>query len=376
MKKALFAFLALALLTSLGVAIADPLPPGNSCIIGRNCTLAQLNVFSNKSTAIHLTTDGGCITFSDGTTQCTAGGGGGGVTGSGVAGRSTFWSGASSISSDVLYQWDNIRKVLDVGSPSGADIDQFSNGKAGFFQNNNTTDSGFTVLIGLYLDAGTPGGFGNFNGALYVTATDFIGDAGNPNAQPGLNAGYFTTYATPPSTAWTWNMNPLTGYAEVITGGLAGAAAGVSGFFDMESSGTAAKGIGTQGESTCTVGTCLDIRGGDFLAGATGGTVTNNFGVRYKRLGTSTHDYGFNIQEGWTGGFPFYFDALYYIDANGNEVTPGFSSDGGTLLITGTPINTSASAAPSAIAIPNGSKLCLNNTYPCTTAVESDGGMV
>lgn len=56
------------------------------------------------------------VKFSDGSTWTALGGGGGGsITGSGVAGQVTFWNGASSIAGDTLFIWDAVNNRLAIG---------------------------------------------------------------------------------------------------------------------------------------------------------------------------------------------------------------------------------------------------------------------
>ena len=44
------------------------------------------------------------------------GGGGGGITGSGAANRAAFWTGASALSYDNNFTWDNTNKRLGIGT--------------------------------------------------------------------------------------------------------------------------------------------------------------------------------------------------------------------------------------------------------------------
>jgi hypothetical protein len=63
----------------------------------------------------NATRDSAILTLADGTRLAVRDSVGGGPTGSGASGRATFWTGASTLSSDAAFLWDNTNKRLSVG---------------------------------------------------------------------------------------------------------------------------------------------------------------------------------------------------------------------------------------------------------------------
>lgn len=70
-------------------------------------------------------------------------GGGGGITGSGAAGQATFWTGASAISGDNAFFWDNTNKRLGINTATpGVRLDIHGAGVIAQF-NGSTTNNAF-----------------------------------------------------------------------------------------------------------------------------------------------------------------------------------------------------------------------------------------
>jgi hypothetical protein len=78
------------------------------------------NYTSNLGVVQSLTTNNssGAATLTNGVLNIPqySGGGGGGVTGSGVAGRVAFWNGTSEVSSDSTFLWDSANNRLGIGT--------------------------------------------------------------------------------------------------------------------------------------------------------------------------------------------------------------------------------------------------------------------
>lgn len=69
-------------------------------------------------------------------------GGGGGITGSGAAGQATFWTGASAISGDNTFFWDNTNKRLGLGTTTpGVRLDVHSTNVIAQFNGTGTSNS-------------------------------------------------------------------------------------------------------------------------------------------------------------------------------------------------------------------------------------------
>ena len=143
------------------------------------------------------TTDGGATevlsTDGNGVLSWVANSGSGGVTGTGVAGRVTFWTGASTVSSDNTFLWDSTNNRLGVGSaalPSHA-IDVTG---VNYYASN-----GVAFAYKLLNDDNDPIQIGDVNGqdcplALYSNASEVVrivnDNVGIGTTTPGSNKLY------------------------------------------------------------------------------------------------------------------------------------------------------------------------------------------
>ncbi len=143
------------------------------------------------------TTDGGATevlsTDGNGVLSWVANSGSGGVTGSGVAGQVTFWTGASTVSSDNTFLWDSTNNRLGVGSaalPSHA-IDVTG---VNYYASN-----GVAFAYKLLNDDNDPIQIGDVNGqdcplALYSNASEVVrivnDNVGIGTTTPGSNKLY------------------------------------------------------------------------------------------------------------------------------------------------------------------------------------------
>jgi len=92
---------------------------------------------------IFISTDTFVIQRDNGTTWDSLGGGGGGITGSGTAGQVTFWSGASAVSGDNGFFWDNTNKRLGINTITpGVRLDIHGTGVIAQF-NGTTTNNAY-----------------------------------------------------------------------------------------------------------------------------------------------------------------------------------------------------------------------------------------
>jgi hypothetical protein len=93
----------------------------NNIINQRGTPAFNSNTLANRPAAgyvgrIFISTDTFVIQRDNGTTWDNIGGGGGGISGSGAAGQVTFWTGASAVSGDNAFHWDNVNKRLGLGT--------------------------------------------------------------------------------------------------------------------------------------------------------------------------------------------------------------------------------------------------------------------
>jgi hypothetical protein len=65
---------------------------------------------------LFVDTTNSLLQYDTGSAWTTIGSGGGGITGTGAAGQGTFWSGATSVSGDNAFFWDNTNKRLGLGT--------------------------------------------------------------------------------------------------------------------------------------------------------------------------------------------------------------------------------------------------------------------
>lgn len=93
----------------------------NNIINQRGTPAFNSNTIANRPAAgyvgrIFISTDTFVIQRDNGTGWDSLGGGGGGITGSGAAGQATFWTGASAVSGDNAFFWDNTNKRLGINT--------------------------------------------------------------------------------------------------------------------------------------------------------------------------------------------------------------------------------------------------------------------
>src|SRR5687768_13602834 len=125
---------------------------GDEGTLTYNTTTNVLNIDSTGTVDINGGSGStGCSVDASGNFACTGtvtGGGGGGLTGSGAAGQATFWTGASALSGDNNFFWDNTNKRLGIGNaaPSLA-LDVLATGSAGTARFRNNTNAFASIDI-------------------------------------------------------------------------------------------------------------------------------------------------------------------------------------------------------------------------------------
>jgi hypothetical protein len=93
---------------------------------------------------LFVDTTNSLLQYDTGSAWTTIGSGGGGITGTGASGQGTFWTGATSVSGDNAFFWDNTNKRLGLGTATpGVRLDVHGTGVIQQI-NGTTTSNGYT----------------------------------------------------------------------------------------------------------------------------------------------------------------------------------------------------------------------------------------
>ena len=161
--------------------------------VGTASILLRGNATSTFSSGLDIS--GGCFAVNG---TCV---GGGGVTGSGVSGQATFWTGASAVSGDNNFIWDNTNKKLGIGGTT-TPSQRLTLVEGNFLHTSGGTvpalggiDIGVTVdavyIVGRYAYIGVEGIAGTCSGSTLTGCEFRIYDISNPS-NPVAVGGYDT----------------------------------------------------------------------------------------------------------------------------------------------------------------------------------------
>lgn len=234
---------------------------------------------------------GSVVVLWDGFNTNPAGGGGGTITGSGVAGQATFWTDTSVISSNSLYVWDNTHIALGVGPlitlPAGdlqlplADIGISS-------QMINIVGVGGVRIPAEFVGSAPDGGSATFSEGSLSIATST-----GTNSSFGFEAEAHVAPTVAQTIPFTTEPPAVgeEGYANNVGAGTVGAVTGSLADAENLGTGTLTNGIDYFSAKVNNLGggALTNAIGHYFQAQSSG---TNNYGLYFEDFGAGANNYG------------------------------------------------------------------------------------
>lgn len=240
-------------------------------------------------TALTVTVGGSVNITWNGWTSNPGGGGGGTITGSGVAGQNTYWTGATAIGGDAQNTWNAITHTAQIGTTQ-PDMPNFPSlsiyNQALSIQQNTATGSTPAVFYsydvsGVAKSSGA-GGTQSYTSGLGTSAGWNTSSEVSPGAGQSLAGG-----AASPDSIGQIGYATTNGPATATTS----FAAGFQGYTENFNAGTLTWGVGFIAQaSRNTGGGALTNAAGNYFRAQTAGT--NNYGAYFEDFGAGANTFG------------------------------------------------------------------------------------